>query len=383
MKLPGILSSRLFSAVPKIQDVFCVWDEELFERISLDAETRRDGQAERASGVASFFSGGVDSFYTLLKHRDEITHLIFVHGFFGVPLTNWSLREQASQAAREVARQLGKTLIEVETNLFEFSYRAGVGWLLYNGAALASVGLLFQHLFRKVFIPSSYDYAGLVPFGSHPLVDPLWSTELTDFEHDVCEKRIDKVAYISEDEAAMRWLRVCNEGQIGAATYNCGRCGKCLRTMISLQAAGSLQRCKTLPNDIDLEAVANMDVEPEYGAVFSRRLLEKLVRLESEPELARALAEAMSKGLRRSEAPVEHGGEQEHLQGQLPHPYAQVDMELNRLRVELVAARTELAAARMEAARYSARRYKLVDTLTDNVLRIPGVGKLLRRKAAN
>ncbi len=136
LKLPGTISSRLLLAVPKIQDVFCTWDEELFERISLDAQTRSNGQADRPSGVASFFSGGVDSFYTLLKRRDEITHLIFVHGFWGIPLTNWSLREQASQAAREVARDLGKTLIEVETNLMEFSYRARVGWLLYHGAAL-------------------------------------------------------------------------------------------------------------------------------------------------------------------------------------------------------------------------------------------------------
>jgi hypothetical protein len=383
LKLPGTFSSQLLLAVAKIQDIFCVWDEELFEHISLEAQTRRDGHTARASGVGCFFSGGVDSFYTLLKHRDEITHLIFVHGFFGLPLTNCSLREQASQAARQVARELGKTLIEVETNLMEFSDSTGVGWLLYNGAALASVGLLFQHLFHKVFIPSTNSYAGLISWGSHSLVDPLWSTELTDFEHDGCEaKRSDaKVAYISKDEAAMKWLRVCNEGLEG--TYNCGRCSKCLQTMIALRVAGSLQRCKTFPSGLDLQAVANMDVNPEYGGAYlSRQALDKLVRLGSEPELAEALAEAISKGLRRSEVPVEHG-EQEHLHDQLLRPYAQVDMELNCLRVELAAAQMEVAAARMEAARYSARRYKVVDTLTDNALRIPGLRKLLHRKAVN
>ncbi len=54
LKLPETISSRLLLAVPKIQDVFCVWDEELFERISLDAQTRSNGQADRPSGVASF-----------------------------------------------------------------------------------------------------------------------------------------------------------------------------------------------------------------------------------------------------------------------------------------------------------------------------------------
>jgi len=33
------------------------------------------------AGAEAFFSGGVDSFYTFLKHRHEITDLAVVHGF--------------------------------------------------------------------------------------------------------------------------------------------------------------------------------------------------------------------------------------------------------------------------------------------------------------
>ena len=29
----------------------------------------------------SFFSGGVDSTYTFLKHQDEISHVVYIHGF--------------------------------------------------------------------------------------------------------------------------------------------------------------------------------------------------------------------------------------------------------------------------------------------------------------
>jgi hypothetical protein len=80
----------------------------------------------------------------------------------------------------------------------------------YQGAALASVGLLFQHLFHKVLIPATFSYSDLPPWGSHPLLDPLWSTEVTDFEHDGAEAmRVDKAAYVSRHETAMTWLRVC------------------------------------------------------------------------------------------------------------------------------------------------------------------------------
>ncbi len=330
LKLPGPVSPQLLSAVPKIQDIFCLWGEEHwgleFQRVPVHAKVRSRPTADRASGVACFFSGGLDSFYTLLKHRDEVTHLIFVHGF-DINLTNQTLRAQASQAAREVARDLGKTLIEVETNLRSFS-DALVSWWEYHGAGLASVALLFQNRFRKVLIAASNTYAVLNPWGSHPLLDPLWSTELTEIQHDGCEAtRTEKAAYISEYELAIEWQRVCFENP--NSVYNCGRCGKCLRTMIDLRIAGVLERCKTLPSTIDLKAVANMDLSSDVTMPYARQRLKVLERLETEPDLARALAEAINKSR--------------------PHKYC------------------------------TSRRYKIADTVVDSALKIPGVGKLLQR----
>ena len=257
LKLPGRISSRLLSTLPLLQDTFHVWGTHNwganFQHVPVDVETQNKG-AKPASGVACFFSGGLDSFYALLKNTNKITHLIFVHGF-DVTLANRSLRAKASHAAREVAKELGKNLIEVETNLRLFSDSL-VNWDQYHGAALASVGLLFQHLFREVLIPSGASYAELYPWGSHPLLDPLWSTDLTRFEHYGCEAtRVDKAAYISNSEPAMRWLRVCWINPSGA--YNCGSCDKCQLTMMNLHAAGALRRCRTLPTTLDFDVNNN------------------------------------------------------------------------------------------------------------------------------
>ncbi len=43
-------------------------------------------------GVACFFSGGVDSFYSVIAHAKRITHLIFVRGF-DIPIANRALAE--------------------------------------------------------------------------------------------------------------------------------------------------------------------------------------------------------------------------------------------------------------------------------------------------
>jgi hypothetical protein len=126
LRLEGEVSPRLLSAVPMIQDIFRLWGDEYWggkysglQRIPVNAEPRSE-PIKRASDIACFFSGGVDSFYTLLKHREEITHIVFVHGF-DISLEEQPLREQASRMARAVARELGKTLVEVETNLRSFS----------------------------------------------------------------------------------------------------------------------------------------------------------------------------------------------------------------------------------------------------------------------
>jgi hypothetical protein len=134
LKVPGgEVSPRLLSAEPNLQNIFRLWGDEYWGEkyqglglVRVDAEPRSSVPAAKASGIACFFSGAVDSFYTLLKHREEITHLISVHGV-DIALEDHSLRAQASRMAREVAKELGKTLVEVETNLRLFS-DALVGW---------------------------------------------------------------------------------------------------------------------------------------------------------------------------------------------------------------------------------------------------------------
>jgi hypothetical protein len=361
----------------KLQDV---------RRISVDADARSSGPTNDPSGVACFFSGGVDSFYTLLKHREEVTHIIFVHGF-DIALEDRAHRTQASQMAREVAKELGKTLIEVETNIRTFS-DGRVGWKIYHGAAMASVALLFQHRFRRVLIASSHSYVRMLPWGSHVLLDPLWSTELTEIEHDGSEAtRIDKMAYISEHELPMQWLRVCFKNPDSA--YNCGRCGKCVVAKVTLRTVGALERCKTLPHDLNIEEVANMDLinnESRRGVV--RQNLRTLERLGTEPELAQALAKALDKSSETGEARAAHAGRHN------------LDEQLLRAREELEGTRVELEASRRTAdrlrirskrlvqrnrlltARYSARRYRFAEAFASIALRIPGIGKLMRRNRA-
>jgi hypothetical protein len=280
LHLDGPLSPRFLGSVPTLQDIFCCWSER-FHRIEVRAPTVRPATAPAPDtrGVACFFSGGVDSWHTLLQHQDEITTLIMVYGF-EVELADIEWRARASANAHWVADALGKQLIEVETDVKAFSHHS-MPWDYYHGAALVMVGLLLAPQVRRVYIPSSYSYAHLVPCGSHPLVDPLWSTEAVTFVHDGCEaRRVEKIARIAQSDLALQTLRVCfawceDNWKVRdalrpntPAVVNCGRCSKCLHTMICLQAVGVTDRCPTFPRQLTLDDVARFAPHSEAQRVF-------------------------------------------------------------------------------------------------------------------
>ena len=254
LDLPLPISPRLQGSLRTLQDILTSWYPDL-HRISVKAREQQAAEpSPTGEGVACFFSGGVDSFYSVLKHKPLLTHLIFVHGL-DVALTDASLHNEVTQHLRRAAQALELPLIEVRTNLRQFSDARELRWgELYHGAALATVSLLLQADFRRVIVAASNAYSDLHPWGSHPLLDGLWSTERTEIRHDGSElDRAEKIARICQSEIALRHLRVCWENR--SDRYNCGECSKCLLTIATLSMAGALQRCQTLPDELDLEGL--------------------------------------------------------------------------------------------------------------------------------
>jgi hypothetical protein len=372
LRPPGKVSPRLLSSMREVQDIFSMW-ESLFERVPVEAETR-EGIAERASGAACFFSGGMDSFHTLLRNQDEISHLIYLHR--RPPNEDHSAMEASARRVRRIAEELGKSMIEVDTNLYSFAHEAHINWKYYHGAWIASAALLFQHMFHKVFIAASSTHEHLRPQGTHPVLDHLWSTEYMDFRHDGCEvRRVDKAAYIADFPVAMRWLQVCDATR---GAYNCGKCNKCFRSMLNLKAHGVLERCETLPDEIDLEVVANLDLSSYTEHFLAQDSLKVLERRGTEPELTRTLKE----NLETSSHAIAHSGyADEQMDNALTRLRAS-SKDLHNLKIENRKLEARVADLTRERTRllshYSSRRYKLVDKAVETFLRIPGTRRAVR-----
>ena len=295
----GPVSQRFLGNLPVAQDILQTWDSSLHRvRVEGHSETQR---LEASNGrVGTFFTAGVDSFYTLIKHRQQITDLIFVHGY-DIPLEQTALRAKTSAAIHQIASAYGKNFIELETNLGSFMarYAAGAGWVEFNmGPSLAAAGPLLSPALKRIYIASSETYANLFPCSSHPMLDPLWSSEQLEFLHDGCEAtRLRKVQIISEHEVAMEHLRVCWQNPNQA--YNCGECEKCTRTMINLYVAGALDRCRTFDRPLTIGQVRRVGITERNRALYAPLYAENLEALEqaNRPE-DRVLREALAKVLK-------------------------------------------------------------------------------------
>lgn len=274
-----------------LQELLAVWEgwwgtPRLQPRASLSAVT--DGKDYRRNGKAVFFSGGVDSFYSLLREGEEFSHLIFVHGF-DIPIQDEVRYKAFEPALYQIARECGVTPVIVRTNLRSHHLTQGMDWERGHGAALASVAHLLSSQIGVAVIPSSYTYGNFHPWGTSWHTDHLFSSNRIRLQHaDASLWRADKLAAIADHRLVQQHLRVCSENR--RVTGNCGYCEKCLRTMISLELAGRLggfdafRFDETLPQLIDMadpirghlhsvyRMFLNRDLRPEVFAAISRWL---------------------------------------------------------------------------------------------------------------
>lgn len=222
------ISPRLLEQLITIQSIFTCWNPDLHKvAIEADVAVHTDG----FDGGICCFSGGVDSSYTLASHQDEISHLLVVEGFdtWG-DKSDW---EENVKARTESAKVAGKTLIAVHSNVREFIEARQINWLLVLGSILGSLGAALAP--SVFYIPSSWTYQNLHPFGSHPLVDPQWSTESTQVVHHGADvRRCQKVELLTQHRNLLDQLQVCWI----SCSHNCGECAKCVRTALTLHLLG-------------------------------------------------------------------------------------------------------------------------------------------------
>jgi len=257
--------------------------------------------AHQNPGTGLALSLGVDSFYSCFFSKPEPNLLVFAAGF-DIPGDQEKALRRVRNSLAAVAEATGKDWTMITTDLRQHRLYRKSPWDWTHGGALAFLGHLLEHHIGTFLISSSVHENHLAPWGSHPDLDPFWSSSRVAIRHVGQETlRSEKLRRLVHHPVAaplvQRHLQVCWEAI--SEDGNCGRCQKCVMTRINLH--------RDAPPDFHLENMPEeqplaeaIEALPPITNILSLDLRRELVGC-PDPKVEQALQDL----IRRSEAKIQ------------------------------------------------------------------------------
>lgn len=240
LRIEGEVSPRLLDGLDNLQQIWQRWHPNRYRRVDIQAARELEVSPVQAGRPAVFaLSGGVDASFSLFRHLQgqagrnnrAVGAALLVHGL-DIPLARQDFYHGAVQRATQLLAGTGVPLLTMRTN----ARQLGHNWEDVFGLTLFACLLTLQRNFASAVFGSGNPYnIPLTAWGSTPLTDPLCSTAAMQIEHDGCAfDRTEKCEWLGRNTDITALLRVCWAGE--SLDRNCGKCEKCLRTMLNFWA---------------------------------------------------------------------------------------------------------------------------------------------------
>ncbi len=261
------------------------WYGDGYKPLKIESKTRtRTIRSDRPARAGLFLSGGFDSLAALRlnklryapEHPGSVKDCFLIHGFDIGGVVKRGMKypvfKRAEAAMAPIAKDAKVKLIPVYTNIRHLCDDRDLWLEKFFGAVLAAVAHTFVSRINLVYIASSYDIPNLVPCGSHPLIDPAYSSyDLRIIHRDVELSRMDKIRLIADWDIAFQNFRVCLANETDR--LNCGKCEKCVRTMTELAAIGALAKTKAFSeDDVTADHFAPFEINIRHRESFYEEL---------------------------------------------------------------------------------------------------------------
>lgn len=255
-------------------------------------------QTIETEGSCLFMSGGVDSTFSLchnaqtfpIDHPGRIRNALFINGFdIGGRRNHESFSqshdayENAIHSTAKICHELGGTLLAIDTNIRHLDDTPGFWGQEFYGAALASCAHAVGAISRIAYLSSDGEQLNNtllpIPYGSHPCLTPCYSSYGVSLRHYLSHytSRLKRLAVISRFPNILDNIRVCFFPP--ADKLNCGRCEKCIRTMLALKALQRLDDCKAFSTQLTPQLVNEISIDSDVAASMYLELLEPLQKL--------------------------------------------------------------------------------------------------------
>lgn len=216
------------------------------------------------STTALFLSGGVDSLAALYWNTRQypmgdprrVGVAFFVHGLdVGDPNKRdrpdvWELGIRKLSA---LCQELGVELVTIKVNLRNLAK----SWQFYAKWQFASLLSAIAHtassrIHRCIITPDNVLEYIEHPHGSHPWLNSYFGADFLEIITGDMEQfsRLERIRLLTQWPGALDSLRVCwDTGAIPNGHLNCGRCAKCIRTMLEFLVCGQLTHTQAFPRN--------------------------------------------------------------------------------------------------------------------------------------
>ena len=244
-----VAESLLFHINNDVQTIYGVFHPHL-KKITVHADEVYS-EARQTANVATGFSGGVDTFYTMANHYYaenispgfKITHLLYnnvgSHGGGGEGLC-----AERYHRLKLLPRRLDIPFIVVNTNLSGF-YKY-YSFIQTHTPRDASVGLVLQNGLGKYLYSSSINYHHLniapgkaITFSDSIILPKLSSPAIQLMSAGSATSRVEKIMQVADVPDSWEFLDVCVDEK---NERNCSQCLKCMKTQLTLEIIGKLDR---------------------------------------------------------------------------------------------------------------------------------------------
>lgn len=305
LRVEGSICPRLRDGLRAATGLLSQWFSPGRETLAIEAAGGFHPFSRRSDRAALFLTGGVDSMHVLHANRAmfPVDHpgafrdavyamrLAFLETVPSPRAVNLARRQ--SDVIARVSAAAGLEPVFVDSNFRTIESDVWLAGTNDHAALLAATAHAIAPRVGAVSLAASFDVGFLYGWGTHPVLDPLFSSTGVELR---CEgygpSRLEKVAAISGWPLARENLIVCFEGPLPEGRLNCGRCEKCLRTMVALLLLDALGPPAPFPHDIDASWLASIRTRPTKR-LFWRQFPEPL-RARGREDLAAAVERLVS-----------------------------------------------------------------------------------------
>lgn len=307
--LRGPVCPRLAESARTAAKIFASWGKRRGIPVIEPEEGFRPPRPRSPRRSALFLTGGVDSTHMLRRnradfpadHADSFRDALAVFGIYAPGQIDWRNPFSAYTRVRETLRELASAseceFVPVVTNVTALDPEVAFIAEESLSSALISAANLFSSRWSEISLASGRDASILSPLGTHPLIDPRFSSAAMEVRHVGIEwSRRERLEQLCAEPGGVSRLVVCMAGP-PPPTLNCGKCEKCLRTMTALAGLGRLAEAREFPRpDVDPREIASLPVSPHYAAYWR----DVLPLLATRPDLASAVEGRLEEAERAS-----------------------------------------------------------------------------------